>query len=80
MAKLRDRRFHLVLPNTQRAILIPHPRPATIRGVPLVTAFRAHIDDLYVLAQEKPEVMQGILDATTLAASQCRKHRVRTAR
>ena len=68
MAKLRDRRFRLVLPNTHRTVLIPHPTPATIRGVPLVMAFRAHLDDLYVLAEEQPAVMQGILDATKLAA------------
>jgi hypothetical protein len=75
MAKLRDRHLYLVLPHTQRAVLIPRPTPATIRGVPLVTAFRAHIDDLSVLAEEEPAMMQGILDATKLAAQQCRQRR-----
>jgi len=76
MSKLRDRRLYLVSPHTQRAVLIPRPTPATIRGVPLVTAFRAHLDDLHVLAQEQPALMQGILDATKLAAQQCRQRRV----
>jgi len=80
MAKLRDRRLYLVLPNTQRAVLIPHPTPATIRGVPLVTAFRTHLDDLYILAKEKPELMQRILDATKAAAQQCGKRLVQPAR
>jgi hypothetical protein len=78
MSKLRDRRLYLVLPHTQRAVLIPRPTPATIRGVPLVTAFRAHIDDLHVLAQEQPALMQGILDATKLVAQQCRQRRVQS--
>ncbi len=73
MSKVRDRRFHLVLPNTHRTVLIPPPIPATVRRMPLVMAIRAHIDDLEVLARENPAVMQGILDATKLAAQQCRK-------
>jgi hypothetical protein len=80
MSKLRDRRLYLVLPKTQRAVLIPRPTPATVRGVPLVTAFRAHLDDLHVLAEEQPAVLQGILDATTLAAQQCRQRRVQPGR
>jgi len=75
MAKLCDRQLYLVVPHTQRAVLIPRPTPATIRGVPLVKAFRAHLDDLYVLAEEQHAMMQGILDATKLAARQCRQRR-----
>jgi hypothetical protein len=41
--------------------------------MPSVMAIRAHIDDLQVLALEQPAMMQGILDATKLAAQQCRK-------
>ena len=70
MSHLRDRRLRLVLPNTQRTVLIPHPTPA---HMPSVMAIRAHIDDLQVLALEQPAMMQGILDATKLAAQQCRK-------
>jgi len=80
MANLRDRRLYLVLPHTQRAVLIPRPTPATVKGVPLVTAFRAHLDDLYVLAEERHAVMQSILDATKLAAQQCRERQARPGR
>jgi hypothetical protein len=80
MAKLHDRRFYLVLPKTDRTVLVPRPKPLTIRGRPIVMAFREHIDDLHVLALEKPAVMQGILDATKLAARQCRKSAVQPVR
>jgi hypothetical protein len=70
MSHLRDRRLRLVLPHTQRTVLIPHPTPA---HMPSVMAIRDHLDDLQLLAREKPAVMQGILDATKLAAQPYRK-------
>lgn len=75
MAKLRDRQLYLVLPKTQRAVLIPRPTPVTSQGVPLAKAFSEHLNDLYVLAEEQPAAMQGILNATKLAAQQCRQRR-----
>jgi len=72
--------LYLVLPHTQRAVLIPRPTPATIRGVPLAKAFSEHLNDLYVLAEERAAVMQGILDTTKLAAQQCRQRRVQPGR
>jgi len=75
-SQLRDRRLYLVLPKTQRAVLIPRPTPATVRGVPLGTAFAAHLNDLAVLAEEYPALLQGILDTTKLGAQQCRQRRV----
>jgi hypothetical protein len=80
MAKERHPCLYLVLPHTQRAVLIPRPTPATIRGVPLAKAFSEHLNDLYVLAEEQSAVMQGILDATKLAAKQCRQRRVQPGR
>jgi hypothetical protein len=80
MSKLHDRNFYLVLPNTHRAVLIPRPKPLTVKGRPLVMAIREHIDDLHVLALEDPGVLQGILDATKLAAQQYRKRAVQPGR
>lgn len=77
MSKPHERSFHLVLPNTDRTVLVPRPKPLTVRGRPLVMAFREHLDDLQVLALEDPAVMKGILDATKLAARRCRKYGVR---
>jgi hypothetical protein len=77
MSKVYDRSFHLVLPNTHRTVLVPRPKPLTVRGRPLAMVLREHIDDLQVLALENPAVLQGLLDATKLAARQCRKYGVR---
>jgi len=76
MSKPSPRRFRLVLPQTNRTALLPRPRPVSATRHSLLPRIMEHIDHLQVLAVEKPDVMQGILDTTKLLAAQCRRRAV----